>query len=248
MTSIHMPPAWLDSQLTRAISGGPGVLPADLDRLHGCLGLVGTLLAEKAQEREADWAEVMTAAAEIETLFRIEDAVAERASGVPARNLRAVLTKLAIWADLSPDGDGDPARLRRDQLVESVRRDITRLAGLGGGPDLAGRPVRKRELCGCVRPLPVEGEGFAKREPLDVAHHEALEPVEGRAIGAGHGDIEALCIGGEIDAAAIPERDPSAMRVEFGGDAVAHVLAELLEILARIGSLHPGARNGHGMS
>ncbi len=140
MATTRAPQAWLDTQLTSAIQSGPAALPADLNRLHGYLGLVVGLLAEKAQDCEPDWAGAVSAAAEIEALFRIEDAVAERAIGVPARNLWAVLTKLEIWGDLSPDGDDDPLRQRRDRLIESVRRDITHIARsarsrpLGAGP------------------------------------------------------------------------------------------------------------------
>jgi len=123
----------VDDQLMRALREGPGALPADLDRLRGYLQLIGALLAEKAHEREPDWAQALAAGAEIETLQVLEQAVVEKAIGVPARTLWAVLTKLAIWQDIEPGGDDAGSPSQRDRLVVSARRDVERLARSGPG-------------------------------------------------------------------------------------------------------------------
>jgi hypothetical protein len=125
----------LDNQLMRALREGSGALPLDLNRLHDYLQLIGGLLSEKAQEREPDWAAELAAGAEIETLQGLEHAVVEKAMDVPARTLGGVLTKLSIWASLEAGEEaGTPSH--RDKLVDSVRRDIQRIArisAVGGG-------------------------------------------------------------------------------------------------------------------
>ncbi len=122
----------LDNHLVRAIRQGGGVLPADLDRLRGYLRLIGSLLAEKASELEAGLEAADASAAEIETLQRLENAVAERAIGIRAADLRTVRDKLAIWRALSAGSeDGDMAS-PRNRLVLSVEADLERL-------DLAAR-------------------------------------------------------------------------------------------------------------
>lgn len=125
MTRTRLPR--LDNQLMRALREGSGALPLDLNRLHEYLQLIDGLLSEKAHEREPDWAAELAAAAEIETLQGLEQAVLEKAMDVPARTLGGVLTKLAIWASLEPGEEaGTPSH--RDRLVDSVRRDIERIA------------------------------------------------------------------------------------------------------------------------
>ena len=130
MTQVRGPR--LDDQLLRALHEGPAALPDDLNRLLGYMRLIAMLLAEKAQEHEPEWRLVLGSAAEIETLLNLEALVVEKAIGVPARTLPSLLVKFAIWAALQPEGEDFPAIPRRDLRVESARRDLERLARLGG--------------------------------------------------------------------------------------------------------------------
>ena len=121
----------LDDQLLRALHEGSNALPVDLDRLHGYLRLIGVLLAEKAQEHEPAWRQVLASAAEIETLQDLEALVVEKAIAVRARTLWAVISKLAIWASLDDGAADGPEVTQRDRLVDSARRDIERIARNG---------------------------------------------------------------------------------------------------------------------
>jgi hypothetical protein len=118
----------VDNGLMRALREGPEVLPDDLNRLHAYLKLIGGLLAEKATDHEPTWAMALAAAAEIETLQGLEEAVAGKAVAVQARSIWGVLTKLAIWESLEPVGEECEDITLRDRLVWSVRRDLERLA------------------------------------------------------------------------------------------------------------------------
>lgn len=118
----------LDNRLILAIRQGAGALPADLGRLHGYLRLIESLLAEKAGELEASLEAADAAAAEIETLQRLEATVAERAIAVRAEDLAAVREKLAIWRALSPGIEDADLGSPRNRLVLSVEADLERLA------------------------------------------------------------------------------------------------------------------------
>ncbi len=127
----------LEEGLVDALRAGAGVLPGDLGVLADCLRTIGILLAEKAMELEPSWDEALAVAAEIETLFDLETAVAERAIATPAASLAEVLAKLAIWKALSDNtGDGGPDTVR-DRLVLSVAADLERL----GRRQKAARPA-----------------------------------------------------------------------------------------------------------
>jgi hypothetical protein len=118
----------LDDRLVRALREGMEVLPEDLTRLRGYLGMIDALLAEKARDFEPSWAQACAAAAEVETLQALEAAVIERAIGVRAGDLGAVRVKLEIWralADGAPEGDLSSPR---DRLILSVEADIERLS------------------------------------------------------------------------------------------------------------------------
>jgi hypothetical protein len=128
----------LDNQLMRALREGSCALPLDLNRLYGYLELIIGLLSEKARECDPVWTEELISAAEIETLQVLENAVVEKAIDVPARTLGGVQTKLAIWAFLEAGEDADTPS-HRDRLVESVRKDIERIARISA---CGGRRVR----------------------------------------------------------------------------------------------------------
>ncbi|MFT3973865.1 MAG: hypothetical protein QM699_10570 [Amaricoccus sp.] len=102
-------------------------LPADLDRLRGYLSLIEGLLEEKANELEPSWDAACTAAAEIETLQKLESTVVERAIGTSADTLLAVRNKLAIWKALSHGSEDDHDAIRY-RLILSVEDDLNRLA------------------------------------------------------------------------------------------------------------------------
>ncbi len=120
--------ARLDDRLVRALDEGTAVLPEDPGRLLGYLRTIELLLAEKAQMHEPRWQLVLASAAEIEVLQDLEALVVEKAIELPSRTLRAVAGKLAIWAELDPEGEDAPAVPQRDRLVASVRGDIERIA------------------------------------------------------------------------------------------------------------------------
>lgn len=128
----------VDNDLLRALREGTAGLPDDLQRLHALVVLIGDLLAEKADECEPsiEFAEAM--AAEVETLFSLERAAAEKASMVPARCLGSILTKLAIWNALTSDEESRTGESDRDRLVTSLCDDIRSLARPSGksGPTL----------------------------------------------------------------------------------------------------------------
>jgi hypothetical protein len=123
----------VDNRLMRALRHGAEALPDDLSRLHEYLMLIGGLLHEKATELEESWALALAAAAEIETLQKLEAAVSEKAIAVPARDLSEVLIKFAIWNALVAGGDAQEDACDRDRLIRSIRNDIERMARGGGG-------------------------------------------------------------------------------------------------------------------
>ena len=123
----------VDNRLMRALRQGAEALPDDLGRLHEYLMLIGGLLGEKANDHEETWALALAAAAEIETLQRLEGAVTEKAIAVPARDLGEVLIKFAIWNALVAGGDAEEGNCDRDRLIRSIRNDIERLARIGAG-------------------------------------------------------------------------------------------------------------------
>lgn len=117
----------LDDRLVRAMRGGPEALPQDLGLLVAYLRLLAGLLEEKATEIEPDWAQACFATAEIQTLHRLEAAVAERAITVRAEDLSGVRSKLEIWRALAagaPDSDMTQAHNR---LILSIDADLMRL-------------------------------------------------------------------------------------------------------------------------
>lgn len=118
----------LDNRLILAIRQGAGALPADLERLHGYVRMIDTLLAEKSRELETTLEAVDLAAAEIETLHRLGMAVAERAIGIRAESLAAVREKLAIWRALAPGVEDADLASPRNRLILSVEADLERLA------------------------------------------------------------------------------------------------------------------------
>lgn len=123
-----MRPGWkLDDRLVRAMRGGPQALPEDLALLRSYLRLIEGLLAEKADEVEADWPQALAAAAEIETLQGLEAAVAERAIGVPAGDLDDVCAKFEIWRALAQGAPEADMSLAHNRLVLSIEADILRL-------------------------------------------------------------------------------------------------------------------------
>jgi hypothetical protein len=119
----------MDGGLMRVLRGGTAALPNDLDRLQDYLSMTAQLLTEKATELEPSWAQARMAAAELETLLRLERQVAEKAADVPAASLREVLVKLDIWASLDPCDEEAPMEDGRDSLVRAARRDLARLMG-----------------------------------------------------------------------------------------------------------------------
>lgn len=119
----------LDYRLVHAMRQGVDALPADLERLRSYIRLIDTLLVEKAGEMEASLEAADEAASEIETLLNLEAAVTERAIGILARDLPAVLDKLAIWRTLSPGDAETGLSSPRNRLVLSVEADLERLAG-----------------------------------------------------------------------------------------------------------------------
>jgi hypothetical protein len=116
----------------RVLRGGAEAMPADLERLRTYLTMARELLAEKANEIEPTWALACEAAAEVETLHRLERQVVERTASVPAANLRDVLIKLDVWAEQAFTAEDDA--LPRDAIVRSVRRDLERLLAIGSVP------------------------------------------------------------------------------------------------------------------
>ncbi len=117
----------LDNRLVSAMRAGPDALPEDLGLLVAYLRLLAGFLEEKANELEPDWAQACAATAEIETLHRLEAAVAERAISVPADDLAGVRAKLEIWRALAagaPDSDMSQAHNR---LILSIDADLMRL-------------------------------------------------------------------------------------------------------------------------
>lgn len=116
----------LDVQLVRAIREGVSALPGDLTRLRSYVLMIEHLLQEKAADLEPSWEAACNAAAEIETLHRLEDTVAERAIAVEASTLHAVRSKLAIWKILSGRDEGTDEM--RDRLILSIDADLSRLA------------------------------------------------------------------------------------------------------------------------
>jgi hypothetical protein len=117
----------LDYHLLRAMREGAEALPADITSLRGYLRLIEALLAEKAAELEPSWEQACAAAAEIETLQRLELAVAERAIKLPAGTLELVRGKLAIWRALGPGCDDSDPRSPRNRLILSVEQDLERM-------------------------------------------------------------------------------------------------------------------------
>jgi hypothetical protein len=117
----------LDDRLVRALREGAGALPEDLTLLRAYLRLIEGLLAEKAVEIEPSWIQSCAAAAEVETLQRLEEAVVERAIAVRAADVDAVRVKLEIWRALAagePEGD---LSAPRDRLILSIEADLARL-------------------------------------------------------------------------------------------------------------------------
>jgi hypothetical protein len=118
----------MDFRLTRAVAGGCGTLPEDLDALADYLEMIGVLLAEKAAELEPSWEQACAAAVEIATLQDLEAAVAERAIAVRAQNLADLRAKLAIWRGLAPGAEDGDLAAPRNRLILSVEADLVRLA------------------------------------------------------------------------------------------------------------------------
>ncbi len=130
----------VDDRLMRALREGADALPEDLNRLHEYLMLIGGLLGEKAIEHEETWELALAAAAEIETLHDLEAAVSDKVVAVPARDLREVLIKFAIWGSLEAGCEPDGETGVRGRLVRSIRCDIERMVrGGSAGP----RPVTR---------------------------------------------------------------------------------------------------------
>ena len=118
----------LDNRLVRAMREGKTVLPADLGQLRAYLRLIAGLLAEKAEEVEADWDLACLAAAELDTLQTLETAVAERAITVRSNTLDEVRSKLEIWRAISAGDEDCDLREPRNRLILSVEADLERLA------------------------------------------------------------------------------------------------------------------------
>jgi hypothetical protein len=77
----------------------------------------------------------LAAAAEIETLQKLERAVTDKTITVPSRDLHEVLIKFAIWSALVAGGEAEEDGFNRDRLIRSIRNDIERIARSGGaGP------------------------------------------------------------------------------------------------------------------
>jgi hypothetical protein len=117
----------LDDRLVRALREGKQVLPADLGQLRSYLRLIAGLLAEKADEVEADWEQACLAAAELDTLQTLETAVAERAITVRSDTLDEVRSKLEIWRALAAGDEDCDLRAPRNRLILSVEADLERL-------------------------------------------------------------------------------------------------------------------------
>jgi hypothetical protein len=117
----------LDNRLVRALREGKQVLPADLGQLRAYLRLIAGLLAEKAEEVEADWELACVAAAELDTLQTLEVAVAERAITVRSDTLDEVRSKLEIWRALAAGDEDCDLRDPRNRLILSVEADLERL-------------------------------------------------------------------------------------------------------------------------
>jgi hypothetical protein len=118
----------LDNRLVRALREGADALPGDLGRLRGYLGLIETLMAEKAAELEPTWEQACASASEILTLQRLEATVAERAIAVRAEGLAEVRAKLAIWRALAPGAEDGDLGTPRNRLILSVEADLERLS------------------------------------------------------------------------------------------------------------------------
>lgn len=118
----------LDFRLMRSLCEGESVLPDDVESLRGYLGMIEALLAEKASTFEQSWDEACGAAAEIETLHRLETTVAERAISVRAPTLSAVRGKLAIWRTLVKNADEPDCTSPADRLILSIEADLERLS------------------------------------------------------------------------------------------------------------------------
>ena len=117
----------LDYRLVRAMRRGPDVLPGDIAQLRSYLRMIEVLLAEKASEVEPAWDLSCAAAAEIETLLKLELTVAERAIAVPATGLDGVRGKLAIWRALGTDAEDGDLDSVRNRLILSIDEDLARL-------------------------------------------------------------------------------------------------------------------------
>jgi hypothetical protein len=117
----------LDDRLVRALREGKQVLPGDLGQLRAYLRLIAGLLAEKAEEVEADWEQACLSAAELDTLQTLEAAVAERAITVRSNTLDEVRSKLEIWRALAAGDEDCDLRDPRNRLILSVEADLERL-------------------------------------------------------------------------------------------------------------------------
>jgi hypothetical protein len=117
----------LDYRLVRAMRRGTAVLPGDIAQLRSYLRMIEVLLAEKASEVEPAWDLSCAAAAEIETLLKLEQTVAERAIAVQATTLDGVRGKLAIWRAIGPDGEDVDLDSVRNRLILSIDEDLARL-------------------------------------------------------------------------------------------------------------------------
>jgi hypothetical protein len=120
--------AKLDYGLVNAIKSGVQALPSDIEALRGYMRMIEALLHEKASELEPSWEQATAIAGEIDTLNRLEAAVAERAIVTPAGDIDAVRGKLAIWRALGPGTDESDERAPRNRLIESVDVDLARIA------------------------------------------------------------------------------------------------------------------------
>jgi hypothetical protein len=123
----------LDYGLVKAIKGGAQALPADIEALRGYMRMIEALLHEKSSELEPSWEQATAIAGEIDTLTRLEAAVAERAIATAANDLETVRGKLAIWRALGPGTDESDERAPRNRLIESVDADLARIAAARRG-------------------------------------------------------------------------------------------------------------------